>query len=334
MRAVRYLGPGKGVALARSAPTPVPPEGEALVRPLRVGVGQADLLAARGGPKGDGPAITLGHEFVGMVEKISPLKGQKERGPSLVGRRVVGSINAVCGECDLCRTGLSNHCRARTVLGVRGRDGCFADLFCLPAVNLHAVPAEIDDDHAVFAEPLAAAVQAAQQLHIEGKPYITVLGDGVVALLCAQLMTRLNASVRVLGVSERRLELAGKWGIKHRLMGDVGRRSDQDVVVDCTGTSAGLDLAMRLVRPRGKILLKGPRASESGEALVDLSAISENEIEVIGSRCGPIPEALNLLKRGEVDVVSLIGKRSRLDHAVEALRAADQPDQLKVLMDV
>ncbi|HVZ94245.1 MAG TPA: alcohol dehydrogenase catalytic domain-containing protein [Phycisphaerales bacterium] len=348
MRALRYEpstagGPGR-VRFATDVDAPSLGPGEALIRPLLVGISATDLRLARGqSPESERPtsAITLGHEFVGVVEQVNAGPGQERRAKELNGQRVVGAINIVCGKCDLCRAGLSNHCRSRSVLGLHGRDGCFADRFCSPLNNLHVVPRELDDDHAVFAEPLSAASHAAQQLRIEGKPYVTVLGDGRMALLCAQLMVKRNASVRVIGDDERKLALCEKWGIKHRPASDAGRRADQDVVIDCTNSAAGLDLALRLVRPRGKVLLKGVSAplgdeSRGGSPMstVDLSLISINEIEVIGSRCGSIAEALTLLRRGEVDVLSLITRRFKLDDAAEALKFAARPEAVQVVMEV
>jgi threonine dehydrogenase-like Zn-dependent dehydrogenase len=340
MQALRYTGASAGdgpsVRMFSDAPDPVPGPGEALIRPLRVGVCSTDLEIARGYMDGDrdGEPITLGHEFVGVVEEfnaVSPV--QQELAKRLKGKRVVGSINAVCGECDMCRAGLSNHCRDRTVLGIAGRDGCFAERFCLPIVNLVAVPDAVDDDRAVFAEPLAAALHAAHQLHFEGKPYITVLGDGRLGLLCVQVMSQLNASVRLIGKHEKKLAMCEKWGIKHRLLRDIGRRADQDIVVDCTGSPDGLRTAMQLVRPRGTILLKSTFAARPDD-LVDLSPLVVNEIELVGSRCGSMSEAVRVLEKQQVDVVSLITSRFGFDDGTKAIEAADRPGQIKVLIDL
>lgn len=339
MRALRYepIPPPGRLRLVEDAGVPTLKPGEALIRPIRVGISAADVRLARGqSPAGALPAaaLTLGHEFVGVVEKASPAAGQEKRARELSGKRIVGSINIACGQCELCRSGLSNHCRARQILGLHGRDGCFAERFTLPIVNLHAVPAGVDDDGAVFAEPLAAAMHAAQQVRLEGKPYVTILGDGRIGLLCAQIMSKQNASVRVLGRHEHKLALCERWGVKHRLASEAGRRADQDVVIDCTGTTAGLQLALHMVRPRGKVLIKGVHAATPSEPGLDLSPIVEHEVEIIGSRCGSIPDALAAMARGEVDVVSLISRRFKLEQAMDALRAAGQSDTIHVVMDV
>lgn len=302
---------------------PAAPKGETLIRPTRLGVCATDLELCRGYMHYQG---VLGHEFVGVVEAVGAGVDK-----AWVGKRVVGEINCVCGTCDMCKHGLKEHCRQRTVLGILGRDGCFAERFVLPAANLHAVPDNVDDDRAVFTEPLAAAYQILRQLTIEGRPYITVLGDGRLGLLCAQVLSKLNATVRCVGKHEAKLALCEKWGVKHRLLADVGLRQDQDIVVDCTGSADGLTTALGMVRPRGTLVMKTTVAPGSS---IDLSPIVINEINIVGSRCGPFATALDALSREEIDVVSLISKRMKLSDGVDALKHADKPGVLKVLMEV
>lgn len=296
---------------------------DALIRPLKLGVCATDIEICRGYMGHQG---VLGHEFVGVVEKVNDTRRK-----ALVGQRVVGTIYCVCEQCDMCRAGLPEHCRSRSVLGISGRNGCFSDSFTLPVRNLITVPDAIDDDRAVFVEPLAAACQIARQLKIEGRPYITILGDGRLGLLCAQVTSRLNATVRCVGKHPEKLELCAKWGVKHRLIHDVGLRQDQDIVVDCTGSTSGMEAAMKMVRPRGTIVLKTTVAPS--HAAIDLSPLVIHEIHVIGSRCGPFPDALDALASEQVDVLSLISRRMKLADGIEALKAADRPDTLKVLME-
>ncbi len=325
MRALRF--DGTSLRLATSHPRPRPQRGEALIRSRRAAVSGIDVELCRGllGFQG-----TLGHEFVGVVESVD-----SDERPGLVGKRVVGSVAAVCGRCDMCQAGLSNHCRQRTVLGIQGRDGCLADWLVLPAGNLQEVPETVDDDHAVFVEMVASAIQAARQLTIEGKPYITVLGDGPLGLVMVQVMARLNASVRLVGRYSEKLGLCEKWGIKHRHVDDIGRRADQDIVVDCTGSGTGQEIAMQLVRPRGTIIVKTMYARhEEPSAHVDYCPIVMKEITLLGSRSGPIREALSAIADGSIDVVSLIGKRMTLNDGPAILHTAAQPGMLKVLVDI
>ncbi len=325
MRALRF--DGTSPTLTKTQARPEPADGEALIRTRRAAVSGIEIELCRGLL---GFAGTLGHEFVGVVEAING-----EERPELLGQRVVGSVAAVCGRCDMCQTGLRNHCRNRTVLGISGRDGCLADWLVLPAANLELVPDGMDDDHAVFVDLLACAIQSARQLTIEGKPYITVLGDGPLGLLMVQVMSKLNASVRLIGRYSEKLALCEKWGVKHRHIDDIGRRADQDIVVDCTGSPTGLAVAMQLVRPRGTIVVKSMYANrQDGEASIDYAPIVMKEITLIGSRSGPIREALSTIAAEAVDVVSLIGKRMMLNDGPAILHTAAQPGMLKVLVDV
>ena len=318
---------GQKLQYTTQQPQPQPREGEALIRPLRMGICGTDLEVCRGYMGFQG---VIGHEFVGVVEKTV---GKTRR--QMQGKRVVGAINCVCGKCDLCRGGLPEHCRERSELGLSGRDGCFAEAFTLPVRNLIEVPDSVDDDHAVFAESLAAAYQIVRQLTIEGRPYVTVLGDGRLGLLCAQVMSQLNATVRCVGKHSEKLALCEKWGVKHRLLADVGLRDDQDIVVDCTGSVSGLTTAMRMVRPRGKIVLKttvSPKKFQE-HGLVDFSPLVLKEIELVGSRCGPLAEALAALAESKVDVLSLISRRAKLADGLDAMRQAARPDVIKVLLE-
>ena len=328
MRAIRF--DGKHAVLVQDAPEPSLVPGEAIVRVLRAGVAECDVAAVRGRVPG-APAI-LGHEFVGVVERVEPLPG---RDAPPIGQRVVAAIEVVCGKCDLCRRGLSVHCRDLAMIGVSKRDGCFAERVAVPIRSLAIVPAALPDDHAVLAVGAAAALHAAQIVRLEGRGFITVLGEGPAALLAAQAMAKLNATVRLVGSDATRLALAERWGVRHRHVDDVGRRQDQDVVVDCTGGASGLELALRLVRPRGTIILgatPAPVAWEPGG--VDLSALARHEIELVGARSGRIGDGVSALAEGRFDVSGLITRRLRLSDGVAALRAAGDPGQVKVIIEM
>jgi threonine dehydrogenase-like Zn-dependent dehydrogenase len=298
---------------------PARQEGECLIKVRRAGVCATDLEITRGYM---GFAGVLGHEFVGEVVE-SPAARQ------WVGKRVVGEINVVCGRCDLCLSGLSSHCRNRTVLGILNRPGAFADFVRLPAINLHEVPAAVEDDAAVFVEPLAAAFQVTKQVKLDGKRWVTVLGDGRLGLLCAQVLRNAGCPVRVIGRHPDKMRLCDQWGIRSRPVADITPRHDQDVVVDCTGSAAGLELAMQLVRPRGTIVLKSTAAD--GKA-INLAPIVIDEINVVGSRCGPFREAIKALAEKSVDVTSMIHRRMKIEQGVEAMELAGKPGVLKVLL--
>lgn len=295
-------------------------EGECVIRITQAGICATDLEIVRGYM---GFAGVLGHEFVGVVESAPDRK--------LVGQRVVGEINCACGRCDLCMSGLSPHCRNRTVVGIVNHGGAFADLLRLPASNLHALPDAVDDDQAVFVEPLAAAFQVLKQVSIDSRKWVTVLGDGRLGLLCAQVLRNAGCPVRVIGKHADKLALCERWQIRHRPIDQIVPRHDQDIVVDCTGSAAGFEMAMQMVRPRGTIVLKSTVATGKQ---TNLAPLVIDEVTVIGSRCGPFREAIAALAAKEVDVLSLISKRMKIDQGVEAMDIASRPGVLKVLLGV
>src|SRR5437016_9900713 len=307
-------------SLSFSAKQPDPPinEGDTLLKVRQAGICATDLEIVNGymGFRG-----ILGHEFVGEVIS-SPEK-------DLVGKRVCGEINIVCGRCDLCLSGLSTHCRNRSVLGILNHDGAFADFLRLPSENLHVLPKSIDDDQAVFVEPLAAAFQVLKQIKLDGRKWVTVLGDGRLGLLVAQVLRNAGCPVRMIGKHPDKLALCEKWSIRARPLEEITPRHDQDVVVDCTGSASGFELAMQMTRPRGTIILKS--TSAAGKAL-NLAPLVIDEINVIGSRCGPFRGAMRALSEKTVDVTSLIHRRMKFDQGVEAMELAGRPGVLKVVV--
>ncbi|HEY7088101.1 MAG TPA: alcohol dehydrogenase catalytic domain-containing protein [Tepidisphaeraceae bacterium] len=315
---MRALVFDKTLAFDPRRPHPALGDGDTILRVRQAGICATDLEIVKGymGFRG-----VLGHEFVADVV-TSPEK-------DLAGQRVCGEINVVCGRCDLCLSGLSNHCRARSVLGILNHDGAFAEFVRLPAINLHPIPKNVDDDQAVFVEPLAAAFQVLKQIKLDGRKWVTVLGDGRLGLLVAQVLRNAGCPVRVIGKHPEKLALCEKWQIRSRPLADIAPRHDQDVVVDCTGSANGFELAMQMVRPRGTIVLKSTVAT--GKAL-NLAPLVIDEINVIGSRCGPFREAIRALAEKQVDVVSLIHRRMKLDQGVEAMELAGRPGVLKVIL--
>jgi len=306
----------------RSAPDPIRGPGQALIGVSHVLLARADAAVCRGEIDHEG---VVGHQFVGVVEACDDEKW--------VGKRVVGNINIADPSSPLARRGLGNHDPRREVLGLRGRDGCLAERVVLETRNLVEAPEGVGDEQAVFSWAVGCAVHAGQVVHIEGKPYVTVLGEGLAGLLCAQVMTGLNASVRLLGTRPRRLELCAKWGVRHRHLDEVGRRQDQDVVIDTTGDPRLLREALDMVRPLGTIVLCGAALPLGGEPTpIDLSPVAARELRLVGSRCGNISEGLAAIGSGRIDLSGLVTKRFRFEDAIAALRATQDADQIGVLV--
>ncbi|HZU68525.1 MAG TPA: alcohol dehydrogenase catalytic domain-containing protein [Ktedonobacteraceae bacterium] len=309
---------------------PVLRSGEALIRVLLAGICNTDLEITRGYLDFQG---VLGHEFVGVVEEV-----YEAPGASLIGQRVVGEINAAChrSDCFYCRQNMPTHCPNRTTLGIVNRDGAFAEYLQLPLENLHIVPENVSNEEAVFVEPLAANFEILEQVHLKPTDSVIILGDGKMGQLAAQVLALSGCELIMLGKHEEKLALAAKRGIQTRLLANeqevaLENRKRVDVVVECTGSTKGLEMALQLVRPRGTIVLKSTVADQSS---LHLAPIVIDEIRVQGSRCGPFPPALRALSQKLVDVRPLISARYSLDDGLDAFRHAGEKGVLKVLLQM
>ncbi len=294
---------------------------EALVRVHLSGICNTDLEIAQGyaGFKG-----TLGHEFVGVVEE-SP-------GDVRLGQRVVGEINAGCGQCELCKTGDPRHCAKRTVLGIHGRDGAHAEFLRLPLANLIAVPDTIEDEHAVFTEPLAAACGILERVMIDKHMRVAVIGDGKLGLLCAQVIALSGAHLLLVGKHSEKLRIAERRGIETSTVKDAAKRKREfEVVVEASGSASGFATALGILHPRGSLILKSTFAG-ADPATIDQVRLVVDEIAIIGSRCGRFQPALDLLKKGAIEIDSLISEEYSLAKGVHAMDRASKKGVMKVLL--
>lgn len=299
-------------------PAPTPAPGEVVIQVRRAGVCDTDLQLVRGymGFRG-----ILGHELVGTVDDPSS---------SLHGRRVVADINAGCGACPDCRERDGHHCPQRTVLGIAGRDGAFAEMTRMPASCLVPVPDDVPDDHAVFAEPLAAALHVLDVLPARVDDPVLVLGDGKLGLLITLALRGAGVPVRLVGHHRDKLAIAAAVGAEVALEADAPTEPAA-VVVEATGSATGLARALASTRPRGLVVLKTTLA---GPVSVDLSPIVIRELRVVGSRCGDMARALEQLAARAIDPTPLIAARYPLAAADEALRHAGRRGVLKVLLEI
>jgi threonine dehydrogenase-like Zn-dependent dehydrogenase len=323
-----------GLVVDHDYPMPSPAEGEALIRVSLVGICNTDLEIVRGYMGFHG---VLGHEFVGVVERIYGDQTVQQYG-HLLSQRVVGEINAACyrADCYYCQRGVPSQCPNRTTLGIDRRDGAFADYLMLPVQNLHLVPNNVSDEEAVFVEPLAANFQILEQVHLRPTDSIVILGDGKMGQLAAQVLTLGGCAVSMVGKHEEKLALAEKRGVHTHMLNDAEKFVSEhekraDMVVECTGSAPGLEMALRLVRARGTIILKSTVADKS---LIHLAPIVIDEIRVQGSRCGPFAPALRALSQKLVQVRPLISARYPLKEGLAAFERAEQKGVLKVLMQV
>lgn len=290
--------------LRDDVPRPMPSPAEALVRVLVAGICNTDIELTR-----DYYPFTgiPGHEFVGEWE----------------GKRVVGEINAACHACDACSAGRPTHCERRTVLGIKDRNGAFAEYLTLPAENLHIVPDEIETEDALFTEPLAAALEIQEQVSIDRNDRVLVVGDGKLGQLVAQTLALTRCHLMVVGRHREKLDLLKGRGIK-TADAPTGKF---DIAVDCSGNQGGFAIARAALRPRGTLVMKSTYA---GNLTFNASSVVVDEITLIGSRCGPFAPALRLLAEKAIDVRPLLQATYPLQEALTAFDHAQRPGALKI----
>ena len=312
----------EGLKLDKNYAKPVPQKAEALVRVTLAGICNTDYEITKGymGYKG-----ILGHEAVGIVEEVN------SNDQSLVGKRVVAEISYGCDDpnCPWCAVKNYRHCPNRYTLGIWRKDGCFAEYFTMPVNVLFEVPENVSDEQAVFVEPLAAALEINEQLHIKPMDRVIVLGDGKLGLTTALALSAQNLDVLLVGKHQNKLDIAKAQGVKTRLLADLKQEKIYDVVVEATGSLSGFETAMALVRPRGVLVLKSTIAASKE---FNLAPIVIDEITVLGSRCGQFPPALRMLASGKIDFKPLISATYSVDNAIEAFEKNKEKDTLKVLI--
>jgi threonine dehydrogenase-like Zn-dependent dehydrogenase len=313
---MRALVFDRNLELRRDYPDPVAMPGESIVRVSVAGICGTDLEIARGYMQYRG---VPGHEFAGRVVE--------SQNSALRGKRVVGEINAGCGRCASCSAGLARHCPNRTVLGILGRDGAFAEYLSLPDVNLIPIPDLITDDVAAFVEPLAAAYEIFEQTHLARNQTIVVLGDGRLGALVALALKGEKYLPILAGHHREKLARLAALGLETAEESTLREKSD--VVIDCTGSEFGFRRAIELVRPRGRIILKSTAAAATE---LNLAPIVVNEITVLGSRCGRFQPALDALAADKIDLSPLIDGTFALDDGIAAFEAAKDPLNFKILL--
>ena len=307
------------VSLRRDLQVPRPKVGEASIRVRLAGICATDLELMRGYYPFRG---ILGHEFVGEIAHAPDA-------PERIGERVVGEINLSCGTCAHCVAGRRSHCKQRSVLGIKGHDGAFADYLTLPLSNLHRVPDLVSDEAAVFTEPLAAALQIPTQIQLAPDRRVLVIGARRLGQLIARVLALGGCDLAVVARHPAQRIALESVGIVWLAEDDL-RGRHWDIVVEATGSTDGFAAARQAVRPAGTIVLK---STYRGSVEMNLASLVVDEVRLIGSRCGPFPAALRLLQRRLLDPLDLIDSRYPLTRGPDALRRAAEPGAMKVLID-
>ena len=311
-----------GLKLDNNYAKPVPQKGEALIKVSMAGICNTDYEITKGYM---GYVGVLGHEFVGVVEDVN------SEDKSLVGKRVVAEISYGCHkpDCEWCNQGLVRHCPDRHTIGIWRKDGCFAEYITLPTEILFEVPDNVSDEQVVFVEPLAAACEILEQLHIQPVQKVIVQGDGKLGLTTALALNAFNYDVTLVGKHQNKLDIANAQGVKTVLLKDLEVKPEWDIVVEATGSISGFENAMALTKPRGVLVLK---STVAGSKEINLAPVVINEITVLGSRCGQFKPALRLLENNKIDFKPLISGIYNVNDAIEAFEKNKEKDSLKVLL--
>ena len=298
-------------------------KGEVLIKTRMSGICNTDLEITKGymGYKG-----VLGHEFVGDVVEV-----YDDCNKNWIGKRVVGEINCGCNNDSWCAKGLARHCPNRQTLGIWQKDGCFSEYFTLPVENILEVPQNLSDEEATFVEPVAAAMEITEQLHIKPKDKVALLGDGKLGLCIALVLNALNVDLVHIGKHENKLEISRKAGVKTKLLKDLEDSDNKsfDIVIEATGSTGGFETSLALTKPRGVLVLKSTIAAKEG---LNLAPVVIDEITVLGSRCGQFEPALRLMGAKKLDIKPLISEIYPIDKALEAFEKNKKKDILKILL--
>ncbi len=302
---------------------PTPKEGEVLIKTIMTGICNTDLEITKGymGYKG-----VLGHEFVGEVVEVGSKKDE-----NWLNKRVVGEINCGCNHDEWCYKGLQRHCPNRQTLGIWQKDGCFSEYFTLPVENIFEISNNVSNEEATFVEPIAAAVEITEQLHIKPCDKVALLGDGKLGLCISLVLSALNVDFVHIGKHQNKLDISKNAGAKTKLLSEIDEndRKSFDVVIEATGSTGGFETSLSLTKPRGVLVLKSTIAAKEG---LNLAPVVIDEITVLGSRCGQFAPAIRLLEKGKINIKPLISKIYPVDKALEAFEKNKQKDILKVLL--
>lgn len=313
----------EGLKLVEDYKKPVLKAGEALIRTTTVGICNTDEEITKGymGYKG-----VLGHEFTGVVEEVFD-----DENKNWIGKRVVGEINAGCKTCDWCHKDLERHCPNRGTLGIWQREGCMSEYFTLPVSNLLEIPSHVKDEEAVFIEPLAAAYEIIEQIHIKPTDKVAILGDGKLGLSIALVLKALNIDLLHIGKHQNKLDISKNINVKTMLLQEGVEKLYKtfDVVIEATGSTGGFETSLNLVKPRGILVLKSTIAAKEG---LNLAPVVIDEITVVGSRCGQFAPVMRLLNDNKLNVKPLITKILSFDKALEGFELNRQKDTLKVIL--
>ncbi len=298
-----------------------------LVRPTLALLTPLEREVARGVGSPVAGVRILGTSCVGVIEESAATSGACTKGSRVAIQPVFS-----CGQCSHCRGGLAMHCAKRTILGFDDATGALSELIAVPAAACTPIGKELDDERAVFASMLSRALEAVRRGGVNKETYASVLGDDILAVLTTLVALEENQLARLVATHESTLRVGEQLRIRHRALADTGRRGDQELVIDTTGSAETIAAASRMVRPRGHVVVAGIYARSA--IAVDLSQIALDEIEIHGSGFGPLSGALERLTRRTIDPSPLLSRRIALADTAKGVAMLAEPSVFSVLVQV
>ena len=327
MKASLLIEPRKLIIADTQTPTPGP--GEVLIRVSLAGICGSDHTLYHGRFGVSMPVIP-GHEAIGRIEEIGD--GVSDL---IVGQRVTVQPNFSCGSCALCRAGHKNICPSKVRLGV-DTNGVFAELVKVPADYVWPVPDGLEDDVAVFTEPVAVIVHAMKIRAPQEGDRTLIFGAGIMGLLTLQLAAAKGAEVTACDIIESKLEMAKQLGAS-RIIGTKEPVESFygafDVIYETSGASGALNQAIRLAAPLAKIVILGLPGKDHP---VPTDLIVRKELQIMGSLIytNEFPESMDILKSGKIKTDLLNTGKLSLNELDNALREFTSPERLKMLVEI
>ena len=324
---VRCVTAADGRVDLASRARPVLAPDQVLVRPTCALLTPLEREVARGLGSAVGGARMLGTSCVGVVEDASRAGGLLAKGA-----RVVVQPVFACGRCERCMGGLAMHCGMRTILGIDDASGALGELIVVPAAACVPLAKDLDDERAVFAPMLARALEAVRRGGVDKKTYASVLGGDLLAVLTTLVAVEENQFARLVATNEATLGIGEQFGIRHRALAETGRRGDQELVIDTTGSAETIAAACRMARARGHVVVAG--ISARAPIAVDLSQIALDELEIHGAGFGPLGGAIDRLARRAIDPAPLVSRRIGLADCAKGLALLAEPGVFSLLVQV
>ncbi len=305
-------------------PTPEIAEDEVLVRVRACGICGSDIHGYDGSTGRRIPPLVMGHEAAGVIERAGSAVDTFK-----VGDRVTFDSTVSCGKCDFCRQGQINLCDNRTVLGVScgdyRRHGAFAEYVSVPARILYKLPDSLPFERAALIEAVSIAVHAVSRHVPKPDEAVLVVGSGMIGVLVIQVLREKGCrNIIAVDLDDDKLALAKRIGATRTLnakdidvpaaIRELTGGQGADASFEVVGHSTTVMNAIRSLRKGGTVVLIG---NLSPKVEIPLQEVVSREISVLGScaSSGEIPQCIDLLARGAVDVDPLISLKASLEDA-------------------